>query len=173
MNSSISDQESIVRVPLTRVTTEEKPLISENFALYKIFKNLFLPQGYPDSVSEDYIRYQLWDTIQAFCSTINGNLRFYYNVKHIISKLSVLYVSFSLCHRYIINACHIKGCWCWKWLCKSTFSHSYMGESTEIFTQWKIIYQIKLDRMWIHLKLQVLKDGAGHFGKIFFAWWKG
>lgn len=69
-----SDQESIVRVPLTRVATEEKPLISENFALYRIFKNLFLPQGYPDSVSEDYIHYQFWDTVQAFCSTINGNV---------------------------------------------------------------------------------------------------
>lgn len=61
---------------MTRVTNEEKSLISENFALYKIFKNLFLPQGYPDSVSEDYIRYQFWDTIQAFCSTINGTLYF-------------------------------------------------------------------------------------------------
>lgn len=70
--NSISDQESIVRVPLTRVAAGEKQLISENFLLYKIFKTLFLPQGYPDSVSEDYIHYQLWDTIQAFCSTING-----------------------------------------------------------------------------------------------------
>lgn len=67
------DQESIVRVPMTRVSADEKQLISDNFPLYRIFKNLFLPQGYPDSVSEDYINYQLWDTIQAFCSTINGN----------------------------------------------------------------------------------------------------
>lgn len=67
------DQESIVRVPMTRVSAAgEKQLISDSFLLYRIFKNLFLPQGYPDSVSEDYINYQLWDTIQAFCSTING-----------------------------------------------------------------------------------------------------
>lgn len=59
-----------MRVPLTRV--EEKPFISENFTLYRLFRNLFLPQGYPDSVSDDYIHYQFWDTVQAFCSTING-----------------------------------------------------------------------------------------------------
>ena len=52
----------------------------------------FLPQGYPDSVSEDYLLYQIWDTIQvcahtpcehyvialsswqAFCSSITGTL---------------------------------------------------------------------------------------------------
>lgn len=66
------DQESIVRVPMTRVATGDKQLISDSFPLYRIFKSLFLPQGYPDSVSEDYINYQIWDTIQAFCSTING-----------------------------------------------------------------------------------------------------
>lgn len=58
---------------MTRVSAAgEKQLISDSFLLYRVFKNLFLPQGYPDSVSEDYINYQLWDTIQAFCSTING-----------------------------------------------------------------------------------------------------
>lgn len=106
-----SDQESIVRVPLTRVATEDKPFISENFALYKIFKNLFLPQGYPDSVSEDYIRYQFWDTIQAFCSTINGNLQFNIcNVNGI--QWWFLNILMSCHHRYPINACHIEGCRC-------------------------------------------------------------
>ncbi|KAL0902385.1 hypothetical protein ABMA27_000269 [Loxostege sticticalis] len=38
------------------------------------FTKLFLPQGYPDSVSKDYIAYQIWDTAQAFCSTITGTL---------------------------------------------------------------------------------------------------
>jgi hypothetical protein len=31
---------------------------------------VFLPQGYPDTVSSDYLHYQLWDTLQAFCSSI-------------------------------------------------------------------------------------------------------
>lgn len=37
-----------------------------------LFTRIFLPQGYPDSVSGDYISYQIWDTAQAFCSTITG-----------------------------------------------------------------------------------------------------
>lgn len=63
------DQEGIVRVPLS---SADKSVNKENFTLYQIFKQIFLPQGYPDSVSHDYINYQIWDTIQAFCSTITG-----------------------------------------------------------------------------------------------------
>ena len=36
------------------------------------FREAFLPQGYPDSVSVDYLQYQIWDTAQAFCSSITG-----------------------------------------------------------------------------------------------------
>ncbi|OWR44763.1 hypothetical protein KGM_200897 [Danaus plexippus plexippus] len=39
-----------------------------------LFAKIFLPQGYPNSVSKDYIFYQIWDTAQAFCSTITGIL---------------------------------------------------------------------------------------------------
>uniref|UniRef100_A0A0B7BU16 DUF647 domain-containing protein n=1 Tax=Arion vulgaris TaxID=1028688 RepID=A0A0B7BU16_9EUPU len=38
------------------------------------FRSVFLPQGYPDTVSEDYVTYQIWDTIQAFASSITGTL---------------------------------------------------------------------------------------------------
>nr|XP_023687470.1 RUS1 family protein C16orf58 homolog isoform X3 [Paramormyrops kingsleyae] len=38
------------------------------------FKSVFLPQGYPDSVSGDYLQYQFWDTIQAFSSSLSGTL---------------------------------------------------------------------------------------------------
>lgn len=38
------------------------------------FTKIFLPQGYPDSVSKDYTAYQIWDTAQAFCSTITGKV---------------------------------------------------------------------------------------------------
>ncbi|KAF7288033.1 RUS family member 1 [Rhynchophorus ferrugineus] len=38
----------------------------------RFFKEILLPYGYPESVSEDYLEYQLWDTLQAFCSTIIG-----------------------------------------------------------------------------------------------------
>lgn len=29
------------------------------------FQSVFLPQGYPDSVSPDYLQYQFWDTVQV------------------------------------------------------------------------------------------------------------
>jgi len=37
-------------------------------------RSAFLPAGYPESVSEDYLEYQSWDTVQAFCSSITGLL---------------------------------------------------------------------------------------------------
>ncbi|KAL5112397.1 RUS family member 1 [Taenia crassiceps] len=33
-------------------------------------KSAFLPEGYPNSVSKDYLEYQIWDTIQAIASSI-------------------------------------------------------------------------------------------------------
>ncbi|CAL8274607.1 unnamed protein product [Lota lota] len=39
-----------------------------------VFKSVFLPQGYPESVSADYLRYQFWDTVQAFSSSLSGTL---------------------------------------------------------------------------------------------------
>lgn len=41
-------------------------------SLEQLFRDLFLPKGYPQSVSDDYLEYQLWDTLQAFASSING-----------------------------------------------------------------------------------------------------
>ncbi|CAD7080138.1 unnamed protein product [Hermetia illucens] len=65
-----ADQKSIVRVPLKG----DRLVYRERFALLKFFQGIFLPKGYPDSVSDDYLAYQIWDTIQAFCSTISGTL---------------------------------------------------------------------------------------------------
>lgn len=39
-----------------------------------LLKDIFLPEGYPHSVSSDYLEYQIWDTCQAFCSSISGTL---------------------------------------------------------------------------------------------------
>ena len=39
-----------------------------------LFEFLFLPQGYPNSVSRDYTEYQVWDTFQALFSGITGTL---------------------------------------------------------------------------------------------------
>lgn len=35
---------------------------------------LFLPEGYPHSVSDDYLEYQIWDTIQGFLGYIKSML---------------------------------------------------------------------------------------------------
>ncbi|XP_061188413.1 RUS family member 1-like [Saccostrea echinata] len=43
-------------------------------SLTQFFMVVFLPQGYPESVSSDYLQYQIWDTIQAFASSITGTL---------------------------------------------------------------------------------------------------
>uniref|UniRef100_A0A0N5AZB6 DUF647-domain-containing protein n=1 Tax=Syphacia muris TaxID=451379 RepID=A0A0N5AZB6_9BILA len=38
------------------------------------FCDLFLPKGFPRSVSPDYLEYQVWDTIQAFASSLTSAL---------------------------------------------------------------------------------------------------
>ncbi|XP_041431810.1 RUS family member 1 isoform X2 [Xenopus laevis] len=43
-------------------------------SLRDFFVSLLLPHGYPDSVSKDYLAYQLWDTVQAFSSSVTGSL---------------------------------------------------------------------------------------------------
>jgi len=43
-------------------------------AFFTLLRTMFLPEGYPDTVSEDYIYYQGWDTVQAFASSISGSL---------------------------------------------------------------------------------------------------
>ncbi|KAA3672048.1 uncharacterized protein DEA37_0000161 [Paragonimus westermani] len=37
-------------------------------------QSIFLPKGYPQSVSPDYAEYQIWDTIQALASSVTGAL---------------------------------------------------------------------------------------------------
>lgn len=52
-----------------------------NFSLWNRirmwFTVIFLPQGFPESVSNDYVEYQVWDTIQAFCSSITRTMATY------------------------------------------------------------------------------------------------
>jgi len=48
---------------------------ASNSALSRsLLADVFLPAGFPASVSSDYLEYQLWDTVQAFCSSIVGQL---------------------------------------------------------------------------------------------------
>ncbi|XP_050465878.1 RUS family member 1 [Cataglyphis hispanica] len=52
-------------------STETQPICSR---IVSIVKEIFLPQGYPDSVHSDYTAYQIWDTVQASASTIMNTL---------------------------------------------------------------------------------------------------
>lgn len=47
---------------------------SRGNSIVGVFKTVFLPQGYPESVSDDYLQYQFWDTLQAFSSSLSGTL---------------------------------------------------------------------------------------------------
>lgn len=47
---------------------------SRGKSIVDVFKSVFLPQGFPESVSEDYLQYQFWDTVQAFSSSLSGTL---------------------------------------------------------------------------------------------------
>eukprot|EP01083_Nonionella_stella_P004558 13201_1 len=38
------------------------------------FKSILLPEGYPDSVTKDYLQFQIYDTLQAVCSYLRGIL---------------------------------------------------------------------------------------------------
>ncbi|XP_030330282.1 RUS1 family protein C16orf58 homolog [Strigops habroptila] len=42
--------------------------------LRQLAARVLLPQGYPQSVSPDYLRYQCWDSLQALCSSLAGAL---------------------------------------------------------------------------------------------------
>ncbi|XP_062294908.1 RUS1 family protein C16orf58 homolog [Scomber scombrus] len=53
---------------------EEREGQSRGNSVIGVFKSVFLPQGYPESVSEDYLQYQFWDTVQAFSSSLSGTL---------------------------------------------------------------------------------------------------
>lgn len=46
---------------------------------------LFLPLGFPDSVEDEYLRFQFWDTVQALCSYLRGIL----SMKAILEGLGV------------------------------------------------------------------------------------
>ncbi|VDO26523.1 unnamed protein product [Schistosoma margrebowiei] len=66
---------------VSRVFTLEKSQsrsISSLFDLHLSWK-FFLPVGYPSSVSDDYLEYQIWDTIQSTTTPRIGVYHFKYN----------------------------------------------------------------------------------------------
>ena len=87
----LSEKNQITSVKITNVNR------STNTVLQKIgifLKNAFLPQGYPDSVSDDYLSYQVWDTVQAFASSISGSLATQVSTINFIFKIFHCWVKF-------------------------------------------------------------------------------
>ncbi|OQS06953.1 hypothetical protein THRCLA_01025 [Thraustotheca clavata] len=60
-------------VPVATHTKSLSPLWIFHSLRNELF-DMFLPAGYPASVTEDYLPFQLWDTCQAMCSYLRGVL---------------------------------------------------------------------------------------------------
>lgn len=95
--------------------------------------------GYPDSVAEDYLDYQKWDTLQALASTISGCLGSFHNLQ-IVRNEPITFLKFFLATHSVLKG---------------------LGVGDEESTA------LSATIVWI------LKDGAGHMGRILFAYWKG
>ncbi|KAL3102957.1 hypothetical protein niasHT_025865 [Heterodera trifolii] len=57
-----------------RLALRKNSLRKRVHSVRAFFAEVFLPQGYPSTVSADYLDYQLYDTLQAFASSLNGTL---------------------------------------------------------------------------------------------------
>lgn len=53
-------------------TRVDRILPVESRKLWRRLLNIFLPDGYPHSVTDDYTRYQIYDSFQAFAGSIAG-----------------------------------------------------------------------------------------------------
>ncbi|KAL2671267.1 hypothetical protein Neosp_013847 [[Neocosmospora] mangrovei] len=62
-----------VHMPNNRIIRKAKPSLFKR-SMRKILMDAFLPVGYPHSVSDDYLAYQFFDSLQAFFSTITALL---------------------------------------------------------------------------------------------------
>ncbi|KAF8361081.1 hypothetical protein PRIPAC_88004, partial [Pristionchus pacificus] len=56
------------------VTVLDIPSTSSSFSIKQLFASVFLPQGFPHSVTDDYLEYQMYDTLQALASSLTGAL---------------------------------------------------------------------------------------------------
>ena len=68
----VVQEKKLITVTVNNLSSNSLGYLVSNFKT--IVKNVFLPEGYPHSVSDDYMTYQIWDTIQAFASSISGSL---------------------------------------------------------------------------------------------------
>ena len=73
----LSDANMVIKVPSQKVTGKTASSLWDDrdaSRLFLFFRSVFLPAGFPHSVSRDYVAYQTWDTVQAFASSISSSL---------------------------------------------------------------------------------------------------
>ncbi|KAK5086079.1 hypothetical protein LTR70_007314 [Exophiala xenobiotica] len=72
--SQINTSPKSTSIALTQSSSIPVYLSTYSQAILDYLKSLFLPTGYPHTVTPDYTPYQIYDSIQAFASTIAGLL---------------------------------------------------------------------------------------------------
>lgn len=73
----LDDANAVIKVPSPKVLGKSESPSSDDVnasRLFLFFRSVFLPAGFPHSVSKDYVAYQTWDTVQAFASSISSSL---------------------------------------------------------------------------------------------------
>jgi len=55
-------------------TPPRKTLVTQNHSQSTALRTLLLPEGFPESVTPDYLEFQVWDTLQALSSYLRGIL---------------------------------------------------------------------------------------------------
>ena len=61
-------------LPQNLPKTSYLPFKSLYLTTLYFLRSIFLPEGYPKTVSADYLEYQIWDSFQALCSSLTGTL---------------------------------------------------------------------------------------------------
>ena len=77
-------------------------------SLVNVLREIFLPEGYPHTVSDDYLAYQVWDTIQAFARC----------VRSVLNKNQHSFVSMFFAAQYLGLWRRRPSCKVWEWATK-------------------------------------------------------
>ncbi|QIW97473.1 hypothetical protein AMS68_002991 [Peltaster fructicola] len=89
---STNEKENEDRVDIVRPAAAQQ-------TLWQVVLDIFLPAGFPNSVTNDYIEYQIYDSLQAFASSIAGLL----SSRAVLSTLGVGDASSSATNAVIFN----------------------------------------------------------------------
>jgi len=149
-----------------------------------VIKEVFLPQGYPDSVHSDYTAYQIWDTIQVSLNGQRGQTRrkgIAWKIKCFESRkltpewkvkrtLPLTPINFS--HFLSYDTLWRRGLRCLHFTLQA-FASTIMGTLTTHSIMRGIgVGESKATPLAAAITW-ILKNGTGMIGSILFAWWNG